>query len=178
MDALKEWEAFYLVAGGAAAGLTGLQFVVVTLAAEAHVLRPSSNRAFGTPTIVHFSVVLLMSALLTAPWHSLRPVAACLAVTAVSAVVYAGFVVRHTRKQKDYTPVLEDWVWHAIVPIAAYGLLLVAAICLEAYESTCLFLVGGACLALLFTGIHNAWDSVTYIALSKAGEDPAAGGDS
>jgi hypothetical protein len=178
MGAIKEWEAFYLVVGGAAAGLTGLQFVVVTLAAEAQVLRPSANRAFGTPTIVHFSVVLLTSALLTAPWHSLRPVAACLAITAVSAVVYAGFVVRHTRKQKDYKPVLEDWVWHAIVPITAYGLLLVAAIRLEASESTCLFLVGAASLALLFTGIHNAWDSVTYIALSHVTEQPKSDGDS
>ena len=178
MDMLKEWEAFYLVVGGAAAGLTGLQFVVVTLAAEAHVLRPSTNRAFGTPTIVHFSIVLLMAALLTAPWHSLRPIAACLGVIACCAVVYAALVVRQARKQLDYAPVMEDWVWHALVPIGAYSLLLGAAIGLEAYESSCLFAVGGASLALLFTGIHNAWDSVTYIALGQAGQDSARGKDS
>jgi hypothetical protein len=29
-----------------------------------------------------------------------------------------------------------------------------------------LFLVGGAVLLLLFIGIHNAWDTVTFIALT------------
>ena len=28
-------------------------------------------------------------------------------------------------------------------------------------------MIGGACLRLLFVGIHNAWDSVTYIALIR-----------
>jgi hypothetical protein len=31
----------------------------------------------------------------------------------------------------------------------------------------CLFVVGGGAVLLLFVGIHNAWDSVVYIAQGR-----------
>jgi len=33
-----------------------------------------------------------------------------------------------------------------------------------------LFIVGGAALLLVFIGIHNAWDTVTYVTLERARE--------
>ena len=56
----------------AAGALIGLQFVVITLIAE----RPpdgaaEAGAAFGSPTIVHFSVALFLSALLLAPWQTI-----------------------------------------------------------------------------------------------------------
>jgi hypothetical protein len=30
----------------------------------------------------------------------------------VTGVVYGMRVVRHARRQTDYVPVLEDWIWH------------------------------------------------------------------
>jgi hypothetical protein len=35
------------------------------------------------------------------------------------------------------------------------------------------FVVGGIVLLLLFIGIHNAWDAVTWVAV-KVPEDPAS----
>src|SRR5256886_6510737 len=63
------WENFYVIIGSSAAALTGLQFVVVVLGAEARSIGPEVG-AFGTPTVVHFCAVLLMSAILSVPWRA------------------------------------------------------------------------------------------------------------
>jgi hypothetical protein len=65
---LDAWDNFYVIVGSSGAGLTGLQFVVMALVAESRErgapLKPSSDTidAFGTPTVVHFSAVLLLAA--------------------------------------------------------------------------------------------------------------------
>ena len=62
---LAPWDNVYLITGtAAAAALTGLQFVVQTLIASNTNRTASSDdpeaviAAFGTPTVVHFSVPL------------------------------------------------------------------------------------------------------------------------
>jgi hypothetical protein len=60
------WDNFYVIVGSSAAALTGLQFVVIALGAEARAIRGQTIGAFGTPTIVHFCAVLLVSAILSA----------------------------------------------------------------------------------------------------------------
>ena len=56
----------------------------------------------------------------------------------------------------------EDWLFHALLPLGAYAALAVAALAAYAHARRALFLVAAAALLLLFIGIHNAWDSVTY----------------
>ena len=56
-------------------------------------------------------------------------------------------------------------MWHVVLPLIAYGLLLVGAIELPRYPEATLFTIGGMSLLLLFIGIHNAWDAVTYFAV-------------
>ena len=75
-------------------------------------------------------------------------------------------VIRHTRRQTAYVPVLEDWIWHVALPLVAYATLLVTAFVLQRSAATSLFVIGATALLLLFVGIHNAWDAVTYIALN------------
>src|SRR3977135_1657151 len=65
------WESFYVIIGSSAAALTGLQFVVIVLGAEARWVRGPELGAFGTPTIVHFCAVLLIAAILSVPWHAI-----------------------------------------------------------------------------------------------------------
>jgi len=162
---LVAWESFYVIVGSSGAALTGLQFVVIALIAETRA-RSSSQQidAFGTPTIVHFSAVLLVSAILSAPWLSLASVGVVLSVCGAAGVVYGVIVVRRARSQTGYRPVLEDWLWHAVFPLIAYAVLLIAAVVLRSYPQKALFAVGATALLLLFIGIHNAWDTVTYIA--------------
>ena len=167
---LAAWESFYVIVGSSAAALTGLQFVVIVLGAEVKALVDSTTRAFATPTIVHFCAVLLMSAILSAPWPALGSAGLCLGLCGVAGLAYVAVVIRHTRRQKEYVPVLEDWLWHSLFPLIAYVALLAAGLGLRRHSAPCLFVIGGTALLLLFIGIHNAWDAVTYIALQRRPE--------
>jgi hypothetical protein len=145
-----------------------LQFVVIVLVAEINArATEQTNRAFGTPNIVHFCAALLNAATLSAPWRRLGSGAAAIALIASVGLAYTSLALRHARRQQDYMPVLEDWIWHFVLPLLAYAALVVSGVLLPRDPAPLLFVVGGASLLLLFVGIHNAWDSVTYIALAR-----------
>jgi hypothetical protein len=170
---LAAWESFYIIVGSSAGALTGLQFVVIALIAESRTRpTPPEIAAFGTPTILHFCAALLVSCLLSAPWHSASTAGLGLAACGGAGVVYAVVVVRRARRQQGYRPVLEDWVWHAVLPFLAYAGLLAAAVLLPRSSGPALSLVAAVTLGLVFIGIHNAWDTITYIAVdARQGPD-------
>jgi len=166
---LAAWESFYVIVGSSGAALTGLQFVVIALISES--TRRSTSReidAFGTPTIVHFCAVLLVAAILSAPWHGLSRVSLLLGTCGLVGVVYGIIIVRRAGRTPAYRPVFEDWLCHSVLPLIAYASILISAITLRSYPERSLFVVGGMSLLLLFIGIHNAWDAVTFITVSQA----------
>src|SRR5262249_5306835 len=119
---LNQWTDFYVIVGSSAGALTGLQFVVIALIAEREAARSMVEiRAFGTPTIVHFCVVLLISGIATAPWHVVSNVAWCLGICGAAGVAYVIRVISHARKQTGYAADAEDWFWYAALPLAAYA---------------------------------------------------------
>jgi len=169
---LAGWHDFYLITGTAAAALTGLQFIVQTLLAS-DALRPVSRSdpesgiaAFGTPTVVHFSLALLVSAVLCVPWAEYEPLSVTLAVLGAGALVYSTIVLQRARRQRSYVPVLEDWLWHILLPGVVYIAVLSAAIFIGRGAEGSLFAIAAATLLLLCVGIHNAWDTVTYLTLN------------
>ena len=163
---LAAWESFYVIVGSSAGALTGLQFVVMALIADLE-RRSTSHEvaAFGTPTIVHFCAALLVAAIASAPWHALSSAGIAMGACGAAGVVYTALVIRRARRQLGYRPVLEDWVWHCVLPLVAYGGLFVAAVVLPRYSKTALFVIAASSLVLVFIGIHNAWDTVTYVAI-------------
>ena len=175
--ALTHWESFYVIVGSSAAALTGLQFVVVTLIAESTLSTSGrSIAAFGSPVVVHFGSSLLLSAVLSAPWTSLAPVAWTTAILGLSGLAYGGVVLRRARGQQEYSPVASDWIWHTILPNVAYAAVVIAAIGLAGSTDVALFTLGGSALLLLFIGIRNSWDTVTYIVIfhrQQRDTDPA-----
>ena len=176
---LAAWETFFFLIGSSAAALTGLQFVVIALIAESgRRATPREIEAFSTPTIVHFTGVLLVAAILSAPWHGLLPVAVILGVCGISGVGYIFIVIKRARRQSTYRLVGEDWRWHVVFPLISYVLLVVSAIFLPGQAHRALFAIGAAGLLLLFIGLHNAWDTVTYITIElpagPAGREPGA----
>ncbi len=173
MPELTEWDSFYVIVASAAGGLIGLQFVVMTLIADRPPPRASeASAAFGTPTIIHFSTVLLLSALLRAPWRSIENPSAFLILIGLAGVLYVIVVIRRMCTQTAYKPELEDWLFHALVPAVAYALLALSAFAARSHTHHALFGVGAAALLLLFTGIHNAWDAVAYhVLVNRAGTD-------
>jgi hypothetical protein len=163
MGELAKWDSFYVIVGSAAGALVGLQFVVLALLAE----RPrrasaEAGAAFATPNIVHFVAVLLLSAVLRAPFEAIAAIAILLGAMGVAGMLYEALIAKRMKTQTAYKPVFEDWAFHFWLPAAAYGIL--AASAFEAGRSTrvALFAVGGASLLLLLVGIHNAWDAVTW----------------
>jgi hypothetical protein len=165
---LQAWETFYVIIGSASAALTGLMFVVVTLMAET--TQPVSEdgvSAFATPNVLHFCAVLLISAIATAPWGGIRQPAWMIAAVGVAGLVYVFIVLRRARRQTAYSPVFEDWLWHFILAFIAYATLAAAGLLEALHAASALFAVAGATTLLLFVGIHNAWDTVTYMALER-----------
>jgi hypothetical protein len=168
------WENFYVILGSAAAGLTGLQFVVIALVADRRAAGSLHTiNTFATPTIIHFCAALMVSAILTSPWPSLAGAGLAVAVTGLAGFAYSIVILWRVRGEVDYKPVLEDWIWHAVLPIAAYIILFLGGAFLTHHPEVAPFVVGGVVLLLLFIGIHNAWDSVTWIAV-KVPEDTAS----
>src|SRR5437879_5811760 len=167
LSPLAAWGNFYVIAGSAAAALTGLQFVVIALVAELKTPGMAQIRAFATPTIVHFCAVLLVSTILSAPWTSFSSAGISLGSCGAVGVVYAVMIILRTRRQTGYKPVLEDWLWHCMLPLMAYSALVVGAIVLARYAGPSLFTVGAAVILLLFIGIHNAWDTVIYLLVER-----------
>src|SRR5256885_6813864 len=165
MSELADWNSFYVIVGSSAGALIGLQFVVIALIAETPNARADAQAgaAFSTPSVVHFAVVLLLSAIISAPWHTIGAVGVSWGLVGLSGIVYAIIVAQRMRLQTTYRPVFEDWLFHVLLPLAAYAMLAGAAYAVRSHARTALFLVGAAALLLLFIGIHNAWDTVMHL---------------
>lgn len=164
MPEFVEWESFYVIVGASAGALIGLQFVVLTLIAEGPSIRGAAetSAAFLTPTIVHFSTALLLSALVSVPWQSIAPSAILWGLAGLGGLTYTMMVVQRMRQQAAYKPQFEDWLFHALLPIAAYTILVLSAIAAPSHTREALLGVGASTLLLLYIGIHNAWDGVAY----------------
>jgi len=166
---LGEWESFYIIVGSCAGALTGLQFVVIALVADSrHRATSPEIAAFGTPTVLHFCAALLVSALLSAPWTWFGGAQVALALCGIGGILYTGIVIRRARQTQGYRPELEDWIWHALLPLLAYLTMLIGAIVLSSYPEPGLSLTGAASLGLVFIGIHNAWDTIVYVVVDAS----------
>jgi hypothetical protein len=168
MPQFTEWESFYVIVGSSGGALIGLQFVVITLIAD----RPSRAtggglNAFATPTVVHLTGALVVSAIMSAPWPSTLGPSLALATTGLAGLAYSVIVAGRTRRVTDYEPVWEDWLWYTVLPCIGYAALLTAAV-LRMNSPAAMFVVGAAALGLLLIGIHNAWDTVTHIVVSQS----------
>jgi hypothetical protein len=171
-EILGKWESFYVIVGSSAGALTGLQFVVMAIVAD----QPGRGghkeiAAFGTPTVVHFMAVLLIGAIISAPWEELNHAAYVIGLFGLTGIVYSAIITRRAGRTERYQPVLEDWIFHVVLPFVAYILMLVAALTLMSFDTPSLFAIGAASLILLSVGVHNAWDTVTFLALDMPGQD-------
>jgi len=164
VTALAGCENFYVIVGSSAGALIGLQFVVITLIADAPIARGDiqASSAFATPSVVHFGVVLFLSAIITAPWSGIASLAIVWGLTGLGGIVYTVIVGRRLRVQTVYTPVFEDWLFHVLLPFMAYLALALSAYVSSSHARPALFFASATVLLLLFVGIHNAWDAVTY----------------
>jgi hypothetical protein len=176
---LGPWSSFYIMTGSSAASLTGLMFVVITLVMGTERIRrnPDGISTFSTPTVVHFGAALLVSAILIAPWRSMLWPATLLGLAGLCGVVYISRLTSRAWQLSDYKPDLEDWASYTILPFIAYGAILAGAIMLALIARGALFAFAGGVMLLIFIGIHNAWDIVTFLALGGPERPPRSSND-
>ena len=167
LTALAAWESFYVIVGSSCGALTGLVFVVVTLMPESRRRSATSGQllaAFAAPTVSHLVAGLMVSAIVSVPWRTLWHAGIALSLSGVIGALYCAVIFRRIRRQSEYRPMHEDWLWFLALPLLAYAALLLGGILLLGEPRDALFVVAGAVLLLLFVGIHNAWDIVTSAA--------------
>ena len=168
MTALDGWENFYLLVGLSAAALTGLMFVVVTLTGQRREADAAGGTAaYGTPTVVHFCAVLLVAAILSTPGHTTGSLSFSLGLSGVGGIAYSISIIVRMRGQKAYTPIRSDWVWNILLPLVAYVCLLGSAAVVWVDAGAALYSVAIGVLLLLYIGIHNSWDTATWMAVHR-----------
>ena len=170
------WDSFFQISGEAAATLTGLLFVVVTLTGRSD--RPRMLRAVSiylTPTVLHFAVVLTISALAVAPRLATGGRAV---VVGVAALIGLGNAIWACRGMAYRTPGAEPPHWsdfwlYGAAPTALYAGLLAAAVVLAARVDWAVHALAAVLIALLLLGIRNGWDLITWMAPVRGSDTPS-----
>ena len=83
--------------------------------------------------------------------------------------------MRRLLKQAAYKLGLEDWLFYVVLPLVAYLTLVVSPFAVTAHEREAVFAVGAAAALILFAGIHNSWDSISYHVFVVRNRPPEAG---
>jgi hypothetical protein len=168
MKILEGWDNFYVILGSAAAGLIGLTFVIIALLSDAQRALPTGMRGYITPTIVHFGTVLALAAYMSVPGQTILSLSAGLAICGIGTVIYTGVIANNVRSfATQYVPVVEDWIWHVILPTFDYAALLAMAFLIWYRLQLALYCVAAALTLLLFIGIHNAFDVAVSVTVQK-----------
>jgi hypothetical protein len=160
---LADWANFYVITGSAAAGLTGLTFVVIALSADAKRVNVAGLRMFVTPTIVHFGAVLALATFLSMPQQGVLSLSLGFGAAGFAGFIYVAVIAAGIRRiASEYIPVREDWIWHVVLPGIAYGALLAAAFLIWRQPAASMYGVAAVSVLLVFIGIHNAWDVAVW----------------
>jgi hypothetical protein len=161
---LEAWHEWYLLIGTAAATLTALMFVVVTLGPQVVARNAGTGvRAFVTPTVTLFTTPLLVSVLMLVPGLTMFMLGAALTIVGLCGLCYPIAVDVHGQWRRNELDAA-DWLWYVGLPFAGYGIILAASVAILLHAPPGLPIAAGGVLLLLVIGIHNAWDLVLYFA--------------
>ena len=160
---VESWRDFYVFAGGAAATLMGLMFVVMSLGSESLTSDEGTRatRAFFTPIIAFFATAIIMALLVLIP----RATPAVLGMLVGAVAVFGlGYMISSGVQSLWKSSELgwDDWVWYVALPFVSYIVIAAAGAATWEGLGVGLYAAAGAVLLLLITGIRNAWDLVVY----------------
>ncbi len=163
------WAPFFTTTANSAAALTGLMFVVITLVRDVeHAASEEGIGGFSTPTVIHFTLALLVSAVLCAPWPSATAPGVIVSLVGAGGIAATVRAMSRTRRLRNYVADMEDWFWYTLAPLVGYGVMLLGAARFVGLAKEAPFEIAGSVLLLLFIGIRNAWDVVTFLAAGGA----------
>jgi hypothetical protein len=164
------WEEFYLMAGGAAAVLIGLIFVVISLMQDrSRSSVMAGSRLYMGPIVLGVSFVLVLSASALTPGMQRGPFALIIAVIALWGLargVMSSVGIARLGQEVHWT----DLWFYGVLPVAFYLGLGVVALAFWLSWPCANYGLAGFVLAGLLLGIRNEWDLITWIAPRSEGE--------
>jgi hypothetical protein len=154
---LEQWANFFVSTSAAAATLLGLLFVLVALAAERGRKDTRSIRIYLTPTVIYFSSVLGMSALLIVPNQTRLSAVTCICLAGIVGMGYCGsMAIRRGAGSASYRE-RSDVFPYVVFPFAAYALMVAGGLVLLRRAPIGLDVVAAGVLLLLGVAIRNSW---------------------
>ena len=172
------WDNYFLMMGSAGGGLIGLLFVVITLTAGFERDQAARGQAlYMTPTMVHFAVVLSISAVAEIPKLPSIGFAALAALAlGLGLVNSARASVGIARPRRGaIAPHWSDLPLYGIVPAALYVLGLGFCVAVSERVEWAAPALATLLLVLLLVAIRNAWDLIISIApMARAGSERPA----
>ena len=157
------WQTFYQLTGSAAAELIGLLFIVATLSKGEQPGAEMGVKLFTTPTVVHLSLVLVVSALALAPGTDNASASLIMTLCALAGFAYA--LVRAIQiGQREHYAHWSDFWFYGVAPAAVQCLLAATAAAAWRGVPHAAYALGLVLLSLLILAVRNAWDLVTWLA--------------
>jgi hypothetical protein len=173
-DLVEDWHDFSLLVGTAAATLVGLMFVAASIGASVFIEKDrAAMKAFISPTVVHFTTVLVIAVLSLIPTHEWHTLAGLLAVVALASAIYSANLWIQLFIHRRFNIDIVDRLFYAAIPLVGDLLLLLAAFFLLRQSETGLDLLAAGQITLLLAGIRNAWDMMIWIVVRVPTADGA-----
>lgn len=167
-QAVAEWQTFYFALGTAAATLTGLLFVAVSLHLEQMVGQEHPEiRALAYRTLSGFVNLLFISLYFLMPRLTPLPLAGALIVTTVAATLILGRKTPLEARLIKRTWGWRRFFWRFVLPGAAQGGILLVAVLLYFEQLAVLPLLVPLLILLLSSHVLNAWDLLVQVGQEK-----------
>jgi len=171
VEALRSWQNFYFMTGGAAAGLLGLMFVAVSMGINVLSDEITDDmRAFVTPNILYFTSALLMAGVMLIPTITPHVLALLLLLGGVyglaRTIPFVLRLIRVARRNQDFNSA--DWMAQIILPLASYALILITTWGFFANQWSLAFMTEWlAMILLLISAIANTWSLVIWVVTQR-----------
>lgn len=177
-ELVEDWHDFDVLVGTAAATLVGLMFVAASIGASVFTERDrSALKAFISPTVVHFTTVLMIAVVALVPTHEWHTLAGLLAVVGVAGAIYSTNVWIELFIHRRFNVDVVDRLFYAGIPLVGHLLLLLAAFFLWRQSEAGLDLLAAGQITLLLAAIRNAWDMMIWIVIRIPTSDPGSRDD-
>ena len=170
---LYDWQTFYFLVGGAAAGLVGLTFVAITVGSGLITKQDMSGlRTFTNPSLIHFIYVLVTASVVVMPTVTRMQLGILLVLAGLVSSGRALSALPFMWQQyKRHVVDMHDWAWYFLVPLASYLTYVGTGTGLLLENDQALKGLAWASILLIVAGIRNTWDMVLWFMIIR--DDPS-----